>query len=148
LKTKSLYIGLLLILFYACQQKHDPDLTKPSTMQSHENPEIQATLDSLKTGMIEFIEIGDPEYTKKDVEKCMSLIDRFLIDIDKSENKEDGMKMVKELTLQLNDLNNTCEGDLIETEQREQIAQIIILAGHLKGYNEINEDITEEWREW
>ena len=28
------------------------------------------------------------------------------------------------------------------------IADIIILAGHLKGYNGRNEDITEEWREW
>jgi len=28
------------------------------------------------------------------------------------------------------------------------IAEIIILAGYLKGYNSKNEDITEDWRDW
>ena len=31
---------------------------------------------------------------------------------------------------------------------QEDIAEILILAGHLKGYNTRDEDIAEEWREW
>jgi len=37
---------------------------------------------------------------------------------------------------------------MIETEQREDLAEIIILAGNLKGFNSKDEDITEEWRDW
>jgi hypothetical protein len=48
----------------------------------------------------------------------------------------------------LNDLNAGCDHNLIETDQREDIAEIIIIAGNDKGYNELTEDITEEWREW
>jgi len=114
----------------------------------YENIEIQNALESLKTGMIEYIELGAPEYSEKDVEECMNLIDIFLQDIALSENKENGMKIVEKLVIQLNDLNEKCDHTLIETDQRERIADIIILAGHLKGYNEREEDISEEWREW
>lgn len=62
--------------------------------------------------------------------------------------KKNGMKSVKNVVLGLNDLNEKCGHELIETDQREQIADIIILAGHLKNYNTRNEDITEDWREW
>lgn len=58
------------------------------------------------------------------------------------------MKIVKKTVLALNALNEKCEYELIETEQREDIAEIIILAGYLKGFNDRDDDITEEWREW
>jgi hypothetical protein len=45
-------------------------------------------------------------------------------------------------------LNATCEYDLIETDQREDICAFIIRAGALAGFNEADEDVTEEWREW
>lgn len=98
--------------------------------------------------MINYLEFGNPEYSKKDVEKCISLIDSFLSDIAQSKNKETGMKFVEKLILKLNNLNAKCAHELIETDQREQIAHIIISAGHLKGYNRMDEDVTEEWREW
>ncbi|WP_151893346.1 hypothetical protein [Patiriisocius marinistellae] len=98
--------------------------------------------------MIEYIEPGESEYTASDVEKCMILINNFLDKVSKSESKESGMLLVKNVVLDLNNLNENCDYELIETGQREQIAEIIILAGHLKGYNDINEDITEEWRDW
>lgn len=36
---------------------------------------------------------------------------------------------------------------LIETNEREQIAEIIILAPSIMGYNSSPKDITEKWRE-
>lgn len=57
----------------------------------------------------------------------------------------------KFLLLQFNWLshfNKQCGEVLIETSQREDICEIIIMASHLKGYNDMSEDITEEWREW
>jgi hypothetical protein len=117
-------------------------------MYLNENVEIKETIESLKTGMIEYIEPGETEYTEKDVEKCIKLIDNFLTELQQTETKDSGMKLVEKVVLKLNKLNEKCEFELIETDQREQIADIIILAGNLKGFNERNEDITEEWREW
>ena len=117
-------------------------------MNLSENIEIKTIIESLKTGMIEYIEPGETEYTEKDVENCMKLIDAFLTELAQVENKEMGMKVVQKVVLKLNELNEKCEYELIETDQREQLAEIIILAGNLKGYNEKDEDITEEWREW
>lgn len=48
----------------------------------------------------------------------------------------------------VNDLNERCCFSLIETTEREQISEIIIFAGSEMGYNSVDEDITEEWREW
>ena len=58
------------------------------------------------------------------------------------------MKVVEKTVLALNELNEPCDKELIETGQREDIAEIIILAGNLTGYNSLDEDITGEWREW
>lgn len=117
-------------------------------MNLRENAEIKKTSISLKEGMLEYFEPGETEYTEADVENCMTLINTFLDEISISENKKEGMKIVKKIVLDLNDLNEKCADELIETDQREQIADIIILAGHLKNYNTRNEDITEDWREW
>jgi hypothetical protein len=65
-----------------------------------------------------------------------------------SKSKEDGMQIVKITVLKLNELNKNSGWELIETEEREAIAAIIIAVGHNKGYNSMAEDITEEWREW
>ncbi|WP_167356145.1 hypothetical protein [Chryseobacterium jejuense] len=58
------------------------------------------------------------------------------------------MEIVKSTVLKLNNLNEKCDYSLIETNEREQIAEIIILAGYEMGYNASDEDGTEEWREW
>jgi len=98
--------------------------------------------------MIDYIEPGETGYTELDVEKCMTLLNNFLVEISDSDSKEKGMLSVKKVVVGLNNLNEKCEHELIETDQREDIAEIIILAGYLKGYNSKNEDITEDWRDW
>jgi hypothetical protein len=113
-----------------------------------ENLEIKKIYESLKIGMLNFIQPDVTEYTKSDVENCISLIDNYLDEISKSNSKEDGILSAKRVVFALNKLNEKCEYELIETEQKEQITDIIILAGHLKSYNGRNEDITEKWRKW
>lgn len=117
-------------------------------MNLRENTHIDKTYKILERGMIEFIELGEVNYTITDVQKCLSLLDDFLDEISKTDSREIGILTVKKTVLAINHLNENCEYELVETEQREQIADIIVFAGHLKGYNHINEDITEEWREW
>ncbi|KQB40462.1 hypothetical protein [Flavobacterium aquidurense] len=117
-------------------------------MNLKENTHINKTYKSLEREMIDFIELGEADYTLSDVRKCLSLLDNFLDEISKTDSRETGILTVKKTVLAINNLNENCEYELVETEQREKIADIIILAGHLKGYNHINEDTTEEWREW
>ncbi len=148
MKNKLLVINLFLITVFACGKNENNSQLSESKMNLKENTEIKTTYESLSIGMINFIQFGEAKYTKSDVEKCMSLIDNFLNEISKSDSKEAGILSAKKVILALNELNEKCGYGLIETEQREQIADIIILAGHLKGYNDRNEDITEEWREW
>ena len=148
MKIKPLILNLILFTVFACGQNGNKNQTNKFEMNLKENAEIIKTSESLKRGMVEYIEPGETEYTESDVEKCMTLINNFLDEISQSESKESGMVSVKNVVLALNDLNEKCEYELIETDQREQIADIIILAGHLKGYNDRNEDITENWREW
>ena len=78
----------------------------------------------------------------------MSLIDAYLKELAVSKSKEDGLNIVKKTVLGLNELNENCRRVLIETDQREDLAEIMIIAGNLKNYNDRDEDITEEWREW
>lgn len=117
-------------------------------MNLKENTHINKTYKSLERNMTDFIELGEADYKRADVKKCMDLLDSFLEEIAKTESRETGILIVKKTVLAINDLNENCEYELVETEQREKIADIIIFAGHLKGYNHITEDITEEWREW
>jgi hypothetical protein len=113
------------------------------------NTEIKVILDRLKDGMLSFIEDEeDAPYTTTEVNKCMGLISAFLDDLQKTSSKAEGMKIVEKTVLSLNELNEQCHSALIETDQREDICEIIIIAGNKKGYNELSEDITEEWREW
>ncbi len=102
----------------------------------------------LKKSMLDFIKTGNTEYGEKDVNECFFIIDNFLIDIKNSKSKKEGLSIVKNTVLQLNNLNKKTNFSLIETMERENIAEIINLAGFEKGYNSKDEDITEQWREW
>ncbi len=47
------------------------------------------------------------------------------------------------LVIKLNGLNTKCGSELIETNQREQLAELIIISSELMGYNTRNEDLME-----
>lgn len=92
----------------------------------------------------------DPGYTKDEIDRCEKIIDAFLISLDGEDvarNSESILKIVKNVVLELNDLNDECDGSLIETGQREQLCDIIIRAANEAGLA-TDDDITEEWREW
>lgn len=109
---------------------------------------LESKINVLKASMLSYMKEAEPSYSKKDVEKCVLILKEYLAQMAKTNSKEQGMSVVESTVLQLNELNDDCEGELIETGEREQIADIIILAGNKKGYNAIDEDVTEEWREW
>jgi hypothetical protein len=51
------------------------------------------------------------------------------------------------LVVKLNVLNTKSGSELNETDQREQLAELIIISSELMGYNARYENNTEHWRE-
>ena len=143
---------IMLLIFVSCGGNNNSNFEKNRNEQTQKITNKVKTINELKIdlrkSMIDYIKTGDANYNEKDVRKCISIIDKFLIDIKNSKSKEDGLLIVKNTVLQLNNINKKTNFSLIETMERENIAEIINLAGYEKGYNAKDEDITEQWREW
>lgn len=143
---------IMLLIFVSCGGNNNSNFEKNRNEQTQKITNKVKTINELKIdlrkSMIDYIKTGNANYNEKDVKKCISIIDKFLIDIKNSKSKEDGLLIVKNTVLQLNNINKKTNFSLIETMERENIAEIINLAGYEKGYNAKDEDITEQWREW
>ena len=143
---------IMSLIFVSCGGNNNSNFEKNRNEQTQKITNKVKTINELKIdlrkSMIDYIKTGDANYNEKDVKKCISIIDKFLIDIKNSKSKEDGLLIVKNTVLQLNNINKKTNFSLIETMERENIAEIINLAGYEKGYNSKDEDITEQWREW
>jgi len=155
MKLNSILIFLTLIfLSKSCNgQNNNPEnfqskTSKSGKMNSSENSNFEKQIVLLKKSMIEYMETASPSYSKNDVEECEKILNNYISDISNSKSKDEGMKIVKNTVEKLNQINEKCNFELIETSEREQIAEIIILASSKKGYNKPEEDITENWREW
>lgn len=125
-------------------EKKSSDILLKSTGNKH----LDSLILDLKKNMEDYMHENDPSYTQDNVNECILLLSDYVVRVLGSKHREEAMEIVKSTVLKLNDLNEKCDFSLIETNEREQIAEIIILAGHEKGYNTVDEDITEEWREW
>ena len=127
-----------------------------------ENLEVKR---DLIDGMIGYMKYGgavdenDPEYdpefdagyTQKHVDRCSEIIDDFLASLEKipeEQKNEYIMDAVKKTVLSLNELNEECDGGLIETDQREDLGKLINLAARRAGLESSVYDITFEWRDW
>jgi hypothetical protein len=121
----------------------------------------QKTLD----GMLKYMRLGgaeneqdphyDPEfeagYTQEHVTECGRILDEYLEaleDLPDGGTDESILAQVKATLIQLNHLNDRCLGNLIETDQREQLCALIQGAAEEAGLESDESDITEEWREW
>ena len=89
-------------------------------------------------------------YTADEVEECKALLNNYLdaLKIMNEPSDDEIMQQVKNVVLSLNELNETVDYALIETEQREEIWEIIQTSAIDCGLQEYDDDITEEWREW
>ena len=123
-------------------------MKEKEVQKSNVKPNQETPILRLKKSMLEYLEMAKPSYTKNDVNECENILNEYLAEIANSKSKDEGMKIVKNTVERLNTLNEKCDFQLIETSEREQIAEIIILASSKKGYNKPKEDITESWREW
>jgi hypothetical protein len=113
-----------------------------------ENQELRDSLARLTDGMIGYMQEANPNYSKNDIDKCSGILTSHIQALERIKSREEAIALVEATVLKLNKLNQDTHGDLIETDQREEICALIIKAGAIKGFNSINEDVTEEWREW
>jgi hypothetical protein len=129
------------------------------------NQEILEVKRNLVDGMIGYMKYGgavdenDPEYdpgfdagyTQEHVDRSSEIIDDFLASLEKIPETQKNkyiIEAVKKTILRLNELNEECDGGLIETDQREDLAKLINLAARHAGLESSANDITYEWREW
>lgn len=147
MKIKSLIFILLTITIISCEKKKNENEAEKITVMN-QSADIPTISKNLKNGMLEYMAVEKVAYTKNDVEECMSLINSYLNDLSKTKTKEEGLKAVEKLVTRLNRLNEKCQHQLIETDQREQICAIVILSGNIKGYNSKTEDVTQNLRDW
>ena len=108
----------------------------------------------LQAGMIGYLEDedgdddedGEAPYTRADIDECMRIVDTYLVEVRRT--PPTGLiPLVRDAVLRLNALNDRCEGALIETDQREDLCQILLVAARSAGMKEQG-DVTEPWREW
>lgn len=149
MKNISIVVFAILSLVM-CGQKNPINISKINTeiVRSTGDQEIDVLIIKLKKSMQDYMKEANPSYSQKEVDECISILSEYTISIYKSQSKKEGMEVVKSTVLKLNALNEKCNLSLIETNEREQIVEIIILASHRMKYNFRVEDITEEWREW
>ncbi len=114
-----------------------------------ENEKLKKILSLVIQDMHDFIEDDeDAEYTVADVDRCEKILKTFLKESAEKQDKTSFLKGVEKAVLALNELNAEVDETLIETDQREGICEYIITVGVIQGFNDENDDITEEWREW
>jgi hypothetical protein len=128
-------------------------------------PELLELKKEIIDGMYSFMKYGgaddendpeyDPEYdagyTQKHIDQCSKIIDEFfsaLANIPNLKKNESILKSVKAAVVKLNKLNDKCDSSIIETDQREQLCELIITAANHAGLESNVDDVTEEWREW
>jgi hypothetical protein len=112
-------------------------------------------------GMVSYMKFGGAEhenepnfdvgYTQQNVDQCGEILETFFQTIERISEPERNLAIldaVKATVLDLNQLNSECDCGLLETGEREQLCEIIILAARKAGLVSSQDDITEEWREW
>jgi hypothetical protein len=118
--------------------------------------EILELKQRLIAGMVSYMEFertggGDPCYSQADIDRCDQIIDGFLTRLasaPEGDKNEFILETVKATVFSLNQLNKDCNLTIIETDQREDLCALIILAAKNAGLASINGDITYQWREW
>ena len=94
------------------------------------------------------MEYENVQYTKENVADAGEILTNHYLKLAHAKTKEEADNLVRETVIKLNHLNTLSKYQLIETDQRELIGEFIIKSGVIFGFNKINEDVTERWREW
>lgn len=91
----------------------------------------------------------DCGYTQQHIVQCVGIVDQYVESLNSLNEPDDDVlrHAIEKVVRELNDLNDRAGGCLIETDQREDLCQIILVVAKQAGMK-TDEDVTEEWREW
>ena len=129
---------------------------KPAARKPQRSESITVVRKRLLDGMFSYMKASaDPGfgyacgYTLKHIDRCAAITRDFLETLSALPKGQTAkiIAEVKRVVLKLNKLNESCGGALIETDQREELCQLIQTAANKAGLK-ADEDITAEWREW
>lgn len=109
---------------------------------------LQQIRKDLFENMLDYMNEPSASYNAQDVRSCEIILDDHLKAIVETSDEPSYLEAVKDTVLQLNELNKKADHGLIETMEREMLADYIIKSGQQLGFNQGNADITEPWREW
>jgi hypothetical protein len=121
-------------------------------MPTFPDEEIASVRQRLLENMTSFMrgdgdDSSDAPYSQEHIERCQSIIDTYLAKVPPGSPAPTIRDAVKTAILDLNALNEDCECNLIETGEREDLCQLILVAARRAGLD-TDDDITEEWRDW
>jgi len=112
--------------------------------------DLGAIIESMRNYLVDEddeIDILPAGYSEEAILAFQNIMQEFLKGIAKLQSIDEIISITKETVLKLNHLNATVGGELIETEQRENIVTLILDVIESVGV-EIQDDITLKWREW
>ncbi|KEK26466.1 hypothetical protein [Bacillus gaemokensis] len=92
---------------------------------------------------------GDEIFTNENIEATSEVLNIYVRDLQKITERateKEIMECVEKVVVSLNELNERYDF-FIETLEREELYEFIVEAASIAGL-EVEEDITEEWREW
>src|SRR5689334_15534268 len=119
-------------------------------MTARQKSQLQELETALIKDMVSYMKFGgaenetDPDYdpdfdagyTQKHVNRCAKIIRAYLDALGRMGGSERNQKILtqaKKAVLALNKLNEECDGSLIETDQREEICSLMIIAAKNAG---------------
>jgi hypothetical protein len=123
----------------------------PMQVETNDYLELKSEiLDGMRSYREDLAQDGaDAGYSDGEIDECERIIDRFLDAIVAAQgDRVAGRAAIKQAVLALNALNARCGYNLIETDQREGLCELILGAAAQAGAVQGEEDITEQWREW
>ena len=89
-------------------------------------------------------------YTEDDVSALEAILSGYVSALASLTEPSDEQIMdeVRKVVLILNEMNENSAGELIETEEREMLWEVIQKSAEDCGLRDVPDDVTEEWREW
>jgi hypothetical protein len=92
-----------------------------------ENPELRHALAHLTSGMLSYMDTGEPSYSEEDIDKCRDILMSHAEALEHVKDRAGALDLVKSTVIRLNRLTQDAGQDLIETDQREDICGFGIL---------------------
>lgn len=91
---------------------------------------------------------GMREHTEEGATACDAIVSDYLAQMSLAVDQVEGLALVRNAVMSLNELNATCDGQLIDTAHREVVCAILTRAAALRGFCAEHEDPTAQWRDW